>query len=92
MYRLTETEKKAPDYSYTEEFETQEEAYNRMMDLYHSFAIDTDANAVVTAVLGFKSHWGVDLNEFDGVNEYVTASLEAILAKGIREAIKEIVD
>ena len=50
MYRLTETEKKAPDYSYTEEFETQEEAYNRMMDLYHSFAIDTDANAVVTAI------------------------------------------
>ena len=60
--------------------------------LWAQYDKDKNANAVVTAVLGFKEHWGVDLNEFDGVNEYVTASLEAILAKGIREAIKEIVD
>jgi tagaturonate reductase len=60
--------------------------------LWAQYDKDKNANAVVTAVLGFKDHWGVDLNEFDGVNEFVTASLEAILAKGIREAIKEIVD
>ncbi len=60
--------------------------------LWAEYDKNKDAGAVVTAVLGFKEHWGVDLNEFDGVNEYVTASLEAILAKGIREAIKDIVD
>ncbi|MCR5112862.1 MAG: tagaturonate reductase [Acholeplasmatales bacterium] len=60
--------------------------------LWAQYDKDKNANALVTAVLGYKAHWGVDLNEFDDVNEYVTASLEAILAKGIREAIKEIVD
>lgn len=60
--------------------------------LWAQYDKDKDANKVVTGVLGFKSHWGVDLNEFDGVNEYVTASLEAILANGIRKAIKDIVN
>ena len=63
-----------------------------LANLWAQYDKDKNANAVVTAVLGFKSHWGVDLNSFDGVNEYVTASLEAILADGIREAIKKIVD
>ena len=46
---------------------------------------------IVKTVLGLKNHWGVDLNTFAGVTEYVTKSLVAILNKPMREAIAEIV-
>lgn len=44
---------------------------------------------IVTTVLGLKDHWGVDLNAIEGVTEFVTSSLEAILANGIRKAIEK---
>jgi len=49
------------------------------------------AKAIVTAVLGFKEHWGVDLNEFAGVNEFVTESLVAINTTTMKNAIAKIV-
>ena len=58
--------------------------------LWNDYANNKDAKALVSAVLGYEAHWGVNLNEFDGVTEFVTKSLEAILTFGIREAIKKL--
>ena len=58
--------------------------------LWADYANNKDAKALVTAVLGYSEHWGVNLNEFEGVTEFVTKSLEAILTFGIREAIKKL--
>ncbi len=58
--------------------------------LWADYANNKDAKALVTAVLGYEAHWGVNLNEFEGVTEFVTKSLEAILTFGIREAIKKL--
>jgi len=59
--------------------------------LWADYAKDKDAAKLVKAVLGFKEHWGVDINSFAGVTEFVTNSLKAILASGIRQAIKEMI-
>ena len=58
--------------------------------LWADYANNKDAKALVSAVLGYEAHWGVNLNEFEGVTEFVTKSLEAILTFGIREAIKKL--
>ncbi len=49
------------------------------------------AKAIVTAVLGLKDHWGVDLNTLDGVNDFVTKSLVAINTMPMRDAIATII-
>ena len=58
--------------------------------LWADYANNKDAKALVSAVLGYEAHWGVNLNEFEGVTEFVTKSLEAILTFGVREAIKKL--
>lgn len=49
------------------------------------------AKNIVTPVLGFKEHWGVDLNEYEGVNEFVCEALVAINTRPMKDAIKAIV-
>lgn len=49
------------------------------------------ATKLVSTVLGLENHWGVDLNKIDGVTDYVTSALEAILANPMRKAIEKIV-
>lgn len=49
------------------------------------------AKTIVSTVLGLKNHWGVDLNTYAGVTDYVTSALIAINTKPMREAIKAIV-
>ncbi len=58
--------------------------------LWADYANNKDAKTLVSAVLGYEAHWGVNLNEFEGVTEFVTKSLEAILTFGVREAIKKL--
>ena len=59
-------------------------------NLWAAYDADKNAANVVKAVLGYEAHWGVDLNKFAGVTEFVTKSLETILASGTREAIKKL--
>ncbi len=46
---------------------------------------------IVSHVLSLKSHWEVDLTEFDGVLEFVTDSLDAIMHTSMREALAKMV-
>lgn len=43
---------------------------------------------LVSAVLSVSEHWEQDLTQVSGLVEQVTADLDAILAKGMREAVK----
>ncbi|MGM9971821.1 MAG: tagaturonate reductase [Anaeroplasmataceae bacterium] len=52
---------------------------------------EAGAKTIVSTVLGLKDHWGVDLNTFAGVTDYVTSALIAINTKPMKEAIKAIV-
>ena len=58
--------------------------------LWNNYDNNKDSEALVKTVLGYSEHWGVNLNEFAGVTEFVTKSLEAILTLGVREAIKKL--
>ncbi|MBC6502385.1 tagaturonate reductase [Citrobacter freundii] len=44
--------------------------------------------ALVRSVLAVKEHWEQDLTQVSGLVEQVSADLDAILAKGMREAVK----
>ena len=44
--------------------------------------------ALVNAVLAVKDHWEQDLTQVPGLVEQVSADLDSILAKGMREAVK----
>ena len=44
--------------------------------------------ALVNAVLAVKDHWEQDLTQVSGLVEQVSADLDSILAKGMREAVK----
>ena len=59
--------------------------------LWAQYDKDKNVANVVKPMLGYVEHWGVDLNKFDGVTEFVTASAEAILANGTRAAIKTMI-
>ncbi|MEW5190942.1 tagaturonate reductase, partial [Citrobacter freundii] len=43
---------------------------------------------LVRTVLAVKEHWEQDLTQVSGLVEQVSADLDAILAKGMREAVK----
>ncbi len=45
---------------------------------------------IVTAVLGMKEHWEVDLNAIAGVNEFVTDSLYEIVTTSMRKALAKV--
>ncbi len=45
---------------------------------------------ITTHILGMKEHWGVDLNNFAGMNEFVTISIFDILKNGIIEAVNKV--
>lgn len=59
--------------------------------LWAEYDQNKNARALVEAMLGYEAHWSVDLNKFEGVTDFVTASLEAILANGTRAAIKTMI-
>jgi len=42
----------------------------------------------VTAVLSVSEHWEQDLTQVNGLVEQVAQDLDAILQKGMREAVK----
>lgn len=56
-YRITETEAYAPDYSYTEDYKTLQEARDRMLDMYHYVAIEGNPEAVEEADIIERSAW-----------------------------------
>jgi len=69
MYRLTEKEQKVPEYSYHEEFDTFEDAQERMRELYanvayHSPCIITtkvhDRSAAVLLNDGNEISWDIE--------------------------------
>ena len=66
-----------------------QEVSTKMVSMAKGISME-DAKALVSSVLGYSEHWGVDLNQFAGVTEFVTKSLETILSSGIREAIKKL--
>lgn len=43
---------------------------------------------LVKSVLAEKVHWGQDLTRITGLVEQVTAHLDTILEKGMRDAVK----
>lgn len=45
---------------------------------------------IVTAVLDMEGHWEVNLNKYEGVNDFVTDCLYEIMTKPMREALKKI--
>lgn len=49
------------------------------------------AKKIVTTVLGLKNHWGVDLNTYPGVTDFVSEALVQINTKPMKDAIKAIV-
>ena len=46
-YKLVETELDVPEYSYSEQFNTHEEAYERMRQMYHDLIKDGDGGPIV---------------------------------------------
>ncbi|MFH4122130.1 hypothetical protein WAI71_20700, partial [Acinetobacter baumannii] len=43
---------------------------------------------LVTAVLSVEAHWEQDLSQIPGLVEQVTADLDAILSRGMRDAVQ----
>lgn len=43
---------------------------------------------LVTAVLSVEAHWEQDLSQISGLVEQVTTDLDAILTRGMRDAVK----
>lgn len=50
-FRVTETESFVPSYEYHEDFDTIEEARQRMKEMYHELAIDNDPDTIESAEL-----------------------------------------
>lgn len=50
-----------------------------------------DCRKVAVSVLAAEFIWGEDLNKVDGLADLLTADLELIQAKGMREAVKSII-
>lgn len=66
MWRLTETERIDPSYSYSEEFKTQEEAQKRMKELYHTFAVEANPDAVSYGIF-FENSAFVEYNDNNAI-------------------------
>lgn len=47
-----------------------------------------DTRTLVEAILSVNDHWEQDLTQVPGLVEQVTADLDAIVHKGMREAVK----
>ena len=62
------------------------ESYQQLWAKHHDQQITT--SELVTTVLSVSDHWEQDLTQVPGLAEQVTADLDAILSKGMREAVK----
>ena len=50
-FKVTETESFVPSYKHSEDFDTIEEARQRMKEMYHELAIDNDPDTIESAEL-----------------------------------------
>lgn len=62
------------------------ERYQQLWSLHHDKQIST--TSLVESVLAVKDHWEQDLTQVEGLVAQVSADLNAILTKGMREAVK----
>ncbi|HIE5387754.1 TPA: tagaturonate reductase [Enterobacter cancerogenus] len=62
------------------------ERYQQLWAQHHDGQIST--RALVLAVLSVEEHWGEDLTKLNGLVDQVTLDLDAILLRGMREAVK----
>jgi len=62
------------------------ESYQQLWAKHRDQQITT--SELVTTVLSVSDHWEQDLTQVPGLVEQVTADLDAILSKGMREAVK----
>ncbi|WP_330985265.1 MULTISPECIES: tagaturonate reductase [Enterobacterales] len=62
------------------------ERYQQLWSLHGDNQISTQS--LVEAVLSVKDHWEQDLTQVEGLVEQVTHDLNAILSKGMREAVQ----
>ncbi|TCC79029.1 tagaturonate reductase [Citrobacter braakii] len=60
--------------------------FQQLWSQHHDRQISTEE--LVKSVLGVKEHWEQDLTQVSGLVEQVSADLDTILAKGMREAVK----
>ncbi len=60
--------------------------FQQLWSQHHDRQISTED--LVKAVLAVTEHWEQDLTEISGLVEQVTADLDSILLKGMREAVK----
>lgn len=84
MWRLKETELIVPEYTYTEKFDSLEEAQARMKDLYHNVAIEgdhdmiehadiNDIHAIVVLKDGNEIEWNIEKwSHLEEAVEYVS--------------------
>jgi tagaturonate reductase len=64
------------------------EMYN---NLWNNFDGSKDGIIKITThILGMKEHWGVDLNDITGINEFVSDSIFDILDNGMTEAVNRV--
>lgn len=54
-YIVTERESAVPSYRHSELFDTHEEAYNRMKELYHELAVESNPDAIKKAEIAENS-------------------------------------
>ncbi|QLA66450.1 tagaturonate reductase [Enterobacter pasteurii] len=62
------------------------ERYQQLWTQYHDKQLNT--RQLVAAVLSVREHWEQDLTQVSGLVEQVAQDLDAILHKGMREAVK----
>ena len=62
--------------------------FQQLWSQHHDRQISTEE--LVKSVLGVKEHWEQDLTQVSGLVEQVSADLDTILAKGMREAVKRL--
>lgn len=60
--------------------------FQQLWSQHHDRQISTED--LVKSVLGVKEHWEQDLTQVSGLVDLVSADLDTILAKGMREAVK----
>ena len=54
-YIVTERESAVPDYNYSEQFNTYQEAYERMKEMYHELAVEGNPDAIKKAEIAENS-------------------------------------
>lgn len=60
------------------------------LNMYATLWVNNDYENIVKNVLGLKSHWGIDLNSFEGMRDLVTKYLKSIDQKGMKKALEEV--